>query len=105
MEWDLAESTLLNAWAVCHVCGSRLLCGDLPIPATTDGRPMGGGTHEVLLVNNGNTAISSSALVLADSKFVQQQSNCVSEARSRGVRIIIGGHRNPTGIWQCSCID
>jgi len=47
------------------------------------------------------------ALVVADSKFVQQQQLCVSEARVACQDHIIGrcGHRNPTGIWQCSCID
>lgn len=36
------------------------------------------------MVNNGNAAISgSAAVVLADSKFVQQQQLCVSEKLSR----------------------
>jgi hypothetical protein len=40
----------------------------------------------------------SAAVVLADSKFVQQQQLCVSEKLSRTCGVsVIGGHRNPKG--------
>lgn len=71
---------------------SASFSGDRPSPATTDGYRW---MH--LLVNNGNAAISSSTLVLADSKFVQQQQ--MYQKLTRDVRVI-GGHRNPTVIWH-----
>lgn len=101
---DLAESALLIARGPC-VCGSCLpafpVIGRAQLPVTmADGRnACMRGRGRVLLVNNGNAAISgSAAVVLADSKFVQQQQLCVSEKLSRTCGVsVIGGHRNPNG--------